>query len=393
MVFFIYLFAVYLLPAASVGTTTLLGILVMYAFFLALVDRKLLPLLFKIFVLACMLAVFYTVLTEGTSIAQNVSNRGMKRLVSKFLQYLSLYLPMVMLLRVHKAATPRQKWILIGAALAMMVYVVITTWLYLQVDPNATREWSSFDENAEEGVANYYFIYAIPILIAVVAACFMKFRPGGKILCALINLVAVVFLVNAQYTLSILISVIGMLYQAYQSMRRTTSKVLYLLAMVLLAVFLPGMLELAMKYIPSQQIVIRLGEIHTFLVGQGAGGYNLNARLTLYTDTVRAFLASPVWGNRSLSFDGHATFLTVLADTGLLGGIPFYYLLNLTCKRICHIMGNNLKHYKTVVLMFVLMGLTNPVHASKPIALATWFLAPLMLQMILKERENNDEAI
>ena len=160
--------------------------------------------------------------------------------------------------------------------------------------------------------------------------------------------------------------------------------------MILVSFFIPTLLEVAIKNIKSTQMTIRLSEIYDFLTGKGAGGYNLNGRFTLYWRTIKAFFASPVIGNRNLSFDGHATFLTVLSDTGIVGGVPFYTLVYFASKSVNDMLQERKKQFSSVVLMFVLMGVTNPIHASKPLGLATWFIAPLMIETIFNnEGENN----
>jgi O-antigen ligase len=94
-----------------------------------------------------------------------------------------------------------------------------------------------------------------------------------------------------------------------------------------------------------------------------------------------------------VGFDGHATFLTVLADTGIFGGIPFYVLYVLICKTVSKLTGTCKKYYSVVILMFTLMGLTNPVHASMPLGFAAWFLAPLILITVLNKEEKQDAAL
>ena len=387
------LFAAYLLPAVSLGTVTMLVIILIYCAYLAITDKKLALLISKYLILIFLLALFYMLLTDTSSIAQNVSNRTLKRFLSKINEYLTLYFPFLLFLRVDKRADRSQKIWITAIGIALMLFVIVKTWIFLIENPNATRHWGSFDETSTENIANYYFIYAVPMIISTITIIITKVKGYAKLIPLGLIVSGLIFLVNAQYTLSILITVIGILIQFFRNLHSQTSKAVFLFSAFLMLVFLPQILETAIVIIPSEQVATRLSEIHAFLTGQGAGGYNLNARLTLYGKTIQAFLRSPLWGNKQLSFDGHATFLTVLGDTGILGGIPFYALLTLVCKSISEKLNHCKAQFNVIVAMFVMMGLTNPVHASKPLGLATWFLAPLIISLIFKEDNKNETPL
>lgn len=381
----VLLMAIYLLPSVSIGSTTFLGMLIMYSAYIFFFDRKSSQTVVAVLLLVALLALVYAFLTDANSIAQTVSNRTLKRFISKMYQYYTLYFPAVIFVHVKMKASLKQKKTLMVVSLIMIVFVMYTTWMFLLENPDATREWENFDENAQKGVANYYFIYAIPIIISIITACYVKLRKTAKYISIVLVLVGLIFLINAQYTLSVIISIIGIVFQIYRSVKKSSSKVFFVLAVILISFFIPTLLEFAIENIKSEQMTIRLSELHDFLTGKGAGGYNLNGRLTLYWETLKAFFKSPIIGNRNLSFDGHATFLTVLSDTGILGGVPFYTLLCFVVCRINRMLREKKIQFAAVVLMFVLMGTTNPIHASMPLGLATWFIAPLMIETIFNE--------
>lgn len=389
----LYLFVAYLLPSFSIGSTMLLLLLLAYCVYIVFID----PEMFSVVVIPLLLIVFlaaaYALLTDASSIAENVSSRELKRFISKLYQYLSIYFPAILFVRVNRISTDGQKKLFIGVGIALMVYVIITTWLFLLENPDATRHWDDFDENAEQDVANYYFVYAVPIIISAISIFMLKYRGFVRYLSLALVVVGIIFLVNAQYTLAILIAIIGVLIQVFRHLRSTLNKILFLLAIVAMFIFLPQILLYAIRIIPSVQVTIRLREIYAFLTGQGADGYNLNSRLTLYGDTLKAFFRSPIIGNRKLDFDGHATFLTVLSDTGIIGGIPFYALLIAICKRVQQYMGSHKQQFSVIIIMFVMMGLTNPIHASLPLGFVAWFLAPLTIQLILQEGSDNVKAL
>ncbi len=389
----LYLFAAYLLPSFSLGSTILLGLLLIYSVYMMIIDADLLPIVAISLALIILLALFYALLTDTVTIAQNVSNRTLKQFTTKVYQYTSLYFPAFLFFRVHKTATQKQKMLLAGAGIALMVYVIVITWIYLIENPGAIKKWDGNTNIASMNLAGYYFVYAVPIIISVLSIIMLQFKGIPRWISIVAVILGIIFLVNAQYTLAILIAIIGVLFQLFRNIRNTLNKILFALAAVAVALFLPQILAYVIRIIPSQQVSLRLSEILDFLVGRGADGYNLNGRLTLYGDTIKAFLQSPFIGNRRLDFDGHATFLTVLADTGILGGIPFYGLFAATCKHMKKLLGVHKVQFGVVILMFSLMGLTNPIHAAMPLGLATWFLAPLTIQLIFKEEPQNGKAL
>ena len=379
--------AYFILPAGAttVSTLTALGIGFAYLAFLLLAEPAMRSLTVTIFTVVLLVAVFYTLLTDTQTIATTVENYKLKQFISKLHQYFMMYLPFLLAVRVWRRASKRQKLILLVFALALITYVIVVTMRVLALDPNATRDWTGKSEYGDKNLGKYYFVYAIPVLIAALTVFFSRLRTWRKAACLAAIVFLFWFLLNAQYTLAVLITLIGVAYQAVKSARSGVTKFLLIVSLLVLCMFIPSILSLLIRISPSQQIALRLREVRVFLVGGGAGGYNLSSRLTLYGQTIKAFLESPLWGNRSLSFDGHATFLTVLSDTGFLGGIPFYFLVFYVRRYLIRILGSEGELFKPIVLMFILMGLTNPIHSSLALSYAIWLLAPLMLMTMLEK--------
>ncbi len=385
--------AYYIMPAvnSSIGSITAVMLGLAYLAFVFLVDPPIRGSMVKMLLAIVVLAFFYTVLTDTDSISATASNYELKQFFSRFYQYFMMYFPMLLLTRVDQLANKQQRWILLLVALVMIAYVVITTMAILAQDPAATRSWQNASEYEGENLGKYYFVYAVPIIIACLSACVVRSPFWVKVLCVAMILFFFVFLLNAQYTLAILISIIGIAYQVTKSIKPIVGKALFLLLLIVFCLFIPDILQFAIERIRSAQITTRLREILAFLTGEGADGYNLNGRLTLYWETIKAFFASPLWGNQHLGFDGHATFLTVLANTGILGGIPFYWLYFSSAKHLLTLAGDSKELLKSAFLMFALMGLTNPIQAAQPLAYATWFIAPLLISTVFNKEEKIDE--
>ncbi len=389
----LFISAYYIMPAVNSMISPIMAVMMGLAYlaFVFMVDPPIRSRMLLMLSAIVLLAFFYTVLTDTETISDTVSNYKFKQFFSKLFQYLTMYFPVLLFIRVHQLADKKQRFILLSVCFIMIVYVALSTLRILAEDASATRSWGNENDYQGENLGGYYFVYAVPILIAILAGCFVKMRIVAKCFSILTIGFFLVFLINAQYTLAILITVIGIIYQIFKSIKEPLVKLLFFVAVVLLCMFIPNILEFAIQHIPSEEIVVRLREIYNFLTGGGADGYNLSNRLELYWKSIVAFFNSPIWGNRVLGFDGHATFLTVLARTGILGGIPFYWLFFSSRKHLLTLAGDNRELLKPVILMFALMGLTNPIHASQPLAYATWFIAPLAVITIFGEETVKDE--
>ena len=388
-----FLGAAYLLPAMKLSEILLLGILFLYAGFIALADRQLQRPIITMMILIVILACWYAILTDAASIETDASDKVFKRFFSKLYQYSSLYLPAAIFVRVYRAAALKQKKALLVILIALVAFVVFTTWRFLIQNPKAARQWEMFSEYADNNIANYFFLCAFPAVISAIVVSIAKSAPIKKILLLFVLVIGLEFILRAQYTLPFLISLIVSGVYVIKSLRSVRTKFLLGSVMVLFALFLPMILRAFIRFLGSSSVAIRLSEIYDFLTGQGAGGYNLSSRLTLYKNTLIAFFESPIWGVRSLGFDGHATFLTVLSDTGLVGGIPFYFLLYTVYKTVSVAFNAKNNEMKTVVLTFVLTGLTNPVHGSLPIGFLTWFFAPLVILIVCREENLHETTL
>lgn len=381
--------AYYLLPAISArfNETMVLAMVMCYiALCCFLNGMKLAKETLKYILLVVMISIMYVLLTDTKTIAMDASNRGMKRFLSKVFQLGCTFLPVLFSKRFLLRASRRQKRILLCCNAVMIAYVVSNTTLALMTNPNITRSWSGFSEAAESNIGSYALVYAVPFLIVLCVLSYFNLRKSlARLAIILLILFQFYFLLLAQYTLAVLITVCGIVFTIYRNTSKSRMKILLLLAVVCVIPLVPLLLKYAAAHVPSEQMSIRLYEIYYFLVGTDIMGYNMSGRMELYVESVKAFLRSPIIGNRSLDFDGHATFLTVPADLGLLGGVPYYYLYFHSYKKIQKILHLTVDNYKTFFVMLMMMGFTNPIHAAYTLMYVVWFMVPLVLQM----REDN----
>lgn len=379
----------YVLPAASATINFLIVVCIalLYAIYVIIKDKQMMRFTIPFVICSFVLAGVVTLLTDTTSISATLDNIKLRQFMSTLSQYLFMYLPVVFLQRVLTRANNKQQKILFIGCSVIFLFVTIITLKELAVNPGIIRSWENFSELEKQNVGNYYFVYAIPIIITMLAVIMEGKKIYEKLILVVFILLFVFFVFQAEYTLALIISMIGLIVVIYKSIKNLVLKLVFIFVSLLLLILLPNILAFVASQIDSSQMALRIMEVHDFFVSGSADGYNLNGRLTLYGKSILAFLRSPLYGNRTLDFNGHALFLTILADTGVIGGVPFYYLLFSARKQMQQLLGDKYEKYSPVFLCLVLTGLTNPIQRSYPVSFAIWFFAPLAIYLfVLKEK-------
>ena len=356
-----------------------------YFIYVFLKDRKVAVSYVSILMAVTAVAFAFLLLTDTKTIAEGASNRLLKVFFSKFSQYFFMYLPGLLLIRVLKTANQEQKKVLLLLIAVLYAIVLYNTFTVILEDPDAVRHWEEFADMEDENIGNYYFVYSVPIVIVGLSVCMARLKGFRKVVCLGMIGVLFLFLLQASYTIAILIAVLGFARQMFLSFKSPVTKILFVVAAVIAAFFIPDLLLFISNNAASNNMSVRFGELYSFFTSGDTSGYNLNGRLTLYGKSIEAFLNSPIIGNRNLDFDGHATFFTVLADTGLIGGIPFYYLLISMNKRMKALLSENAKNFLPAFFCLLCMGFSNPIHNSLPLAFSVWFIAPLIIDTLIKQ--------
>ncbi len=380
----------YLLPSFGYSFSFLIvfGLGIVYLLCIALQDTRMLKTVSAFLVSIFFISLLYYLLTDTQSISSSASNFGLKRIVSKMNQLLMMFLPMFMYVRVEKRASKKQKQFIIFLASLLFSYVIINTFAELTINPNITREWANFEAGAENNVGTYTYVYVVPIVISAITSLLYKVKKiHQKVLVIVAIIVLMMFLIMAQYTIALLVSIIGILLQVNLNIKHSYSKIILWFSLIIGLFLLPVVITAFANQIESKQMATRLLEIVDFLQSGNASGYNLSGRLELYWKTILAFLKSPIFGNRSLGFDGHATLLVFAADIGIFGCIPFYAWFAYSKKRVQSLLDEKRKQFGAVYAVLIIMGLTNPIHSAAPVLFAAWFMAP----MIIKIGDKNDE--
>lgn len=377
----------YILPSVSGSFNRWLALFagIAYVIYILIKDRKIGISFISIFTAVTVVAFAFLILTDTKTIDEGASNRLLKIFFSKFSQYFFMYLPGLLLIRVLKTANKEQKSFLLILLTALYAIVLYNTFTVILENPDAIRHWEEFADMEDENIGNYYFVYSVPIVIVGLSVCMVKLKSIGKFVCLGMIAVLFLFLLQASYTLAILIAGLGLLMQIFLSFRSPITKILFVVVAVIGALFIPDLLLFISENAASTNMSVRFRELYGFFSSGDTSGYNLNGRLTLYRMSLEAFLNSPIIGNRNLNFDGHATCLTVLSDTGIIGGIPFYYLLFSMNKRMKALLGGNAINFLPAFFCLLCMGFSNPIHNSLPLAFAVWFIVPLIIDTLINK--------
>lgn len=382
----------YVLPSVSVKVGILQIIFISIVYILISTQFKVSKEILRYFVVFVLIGLLYALLVDATDISSTASNLFLKKFYSKFYQLFMMFFPLYLLKIVRLKATNHQKNILIIVIFLLILYVEMTTRTALEINANVTRSWGNYsDELRSQNIGHYGFVYSIPAVITLMLIAFFRYR---SVLIKLIIVMLIVtqmgFLLIAQYTLAVFATIIGM--SLFLMIHYSGSKKIVIMCMVMICLLpvVPSLIKLAADAVPSESMSIRLYEVYSlFTIGDGSG-YNLSGRMELYGKSIIAFLRSPIWGNRSLDFYGHATFLVIPAMLGLLGAIPFYYIYFHSYKKIKKSLRENGQQFMPIFAILLFVGFTNPIDAALPLMFVTWFLTPLVIEQLSRGNNYNN---
>lgn len=374
----------YVLPSVSDTVGILQIILISIAYILISTQFKVSKEILRYFAIFVIIGLLYALLVDAADISSTASNLFFKKFYSKFYQLFMMFFPLYLLNIVRLKATNRQKNILIIMSFLLILYVEMTTRTALEIDANVTRSWGNYsDELRRLNIGHYGFVYSIPVVIALMVIAFFK-RDSIFIKITIIALIVTQmnFLLIAQYTLAVFAAIIGILLLLMIHYSGSKKIAIMSMVMIVLLPLVPSLIKMAANAVSSESMSIRLYEVYSFFTTGDGSGYNLSSRMELYGKSIIAFLRSPIWGNRSLDFYGHATFLVIPAMLGVLGAIPFYYAYFHSYKKTKKSLEQNGQQFMPIFAVLLFIGFTNPIDAALPLMFVTWFLAPLVIEQL-----------
>lgn len=374
----------YILPSASARVGIIQIILISITYILISTQFKVSIEVLRYFAIFVIIGLLYALLVDAADINSATSNLFFKKFYSKFYQLFMMFFPLFLLRIVRLKATNHKKNILIIMGFLLILYVEMTTRTALEINANVTRSWGNYsDELRRLNIGHYGFVYSIPIVIALLLIAFFKSRLViVKLTTVALIVTQMSFLLIAQYTLAVFAAIVGMLLLLMIHFSGSKKIVIMSIVIIGLLPLVPSLIKLAADTVPSESMSIRLYEVYSLLMSGDGSGYNLSGRMELYEKSIIAFFRSPIWGNRSLDFYGHATFLVIPAMLGLLGAVPFYYVYFHSYKKIKESLGEKGRQFIPIFAILLFVGFTNPIDAALPLMFVTWFLAPLVIEQL-----------
>ena len=343
-----------------------------------------------IIIFMLMLIIFsslYLLLTDTSSIGASVSNRALKRLFSKYYQFLSMFFPLFMFYRVATRASKFQIYTFFAVIFVNLLLLAQTALAAARI--NADILHSMRDESVEASglsIAAFYFVYSYTFIVLIGIICYRKASNRFiRYVSLLTALACVYFLYISQFALSIVTCFFSILYLYYKTTRNKTNRLLVVMGLIVVLFLIPVFLEGLIELMPDNILKDRLTEIYGTITGKSVtSAGDGQGRLQLYWMCIKAFFSSPIIGNRTLPEDGHATLFTVPADIGIYGVIFLYTFFKNAYKVVANVLGNKKLYYKPLMFQIILMGMTNPIHSSPSIYIMLFFVCPLIIMLFIR---------
>lgn len=287
-----------------------------------------------------------------------------------------------------------------------LMVVVITSFLNIITDfthPGVVRQAVSYVNLGENnqaialyrmGVCDYGFPHAVPI---IVPAIIQYVKREGLSMAKRILSIALILLISYFVFISgvttavmlLLFSIIGSFLVAPGGGRKTNIRLIILLLVTIPLLSDEVILNAltGLENIVSEDNAIH-GKIKSFedtIKYEEASG-SVEARENKYFMSWDAFLENPLLGSSSESTGGHSVILDIFGTYGILGGIPFLFLLFVHLKYIYKLIPKGSKYYFFIgsicfVMMFAIKNMSN---------VYTWmFVSALLPLMLLYGQKEN----
>jgi len=331
----------------------------------------------------------FLILTDTATIG-NVSNRGIKIFVSKYSQFFQMSFPAVLFIRTMKCASINQIKAFVFSGLLLCVLVSYSALKLTEIDPEILHQTdASFAAELGFNIAGYYFIYSF-CFIAITCLVIFKSVKNKLVRSFSLLLIAfsIYFLFKSQFSLSIVTTAISCFYFFFKFAKSQSTRLVLVFSCFVFILLAPAVFNTISNISSGMLIKERMSEMSQFFTtGKSNKESDLGIRLDLYWRSIKAFVSSPIWGNRHVDFDGHATWLTVPCDLGIIGAYPLYKLMTGCGQLISKYSQRYAAYMKPLFCQILLMGFTNPVHSAPSNFIMLWYLCPLAIILFLRQEK------
>ncbi len=263
--------------------------------------------------------------------------------------------------------------LLLKASIVFITITLISSIIGLQKFPLASRELGGGLARKDEfelirfyrsiGIAGYDFFYGLAFSIPVLTTFLKKssLKTFQKIAFLFIIILAFFGIIKAQFTTAFLFAAIGT-GLSYWSRGRVKSTLIRLVLLITIVIVIPehvfgDAIYFISKYVEGRILKERLVDLSiTLSEGIGEEDTHIDRRAQRIPYLLNQFFASPIFGGgESL---GHNYWFDRLSMFGLVGIIPWFFIIKYQIKRNLKIFNDEDRlYYLLVMILYLSMGL------------------------------------
>lgn len=297
-----------------------------------------------------------------------------------------------------KRGNIKEAILILTITMSMLVYIMYNTINAFAVSENIMRELtavSTMDDQVRISYANaniggFGIAYGSgAVVVLLITLIFNKFRNRRiEIITYLLLAFFIYFVLNAQFTTLLLLTIFCSLLTLYYSDYGQRNKGKVIVLCILLFLFAPLLFQILADLYQGTTIGNKLIRFNVSVFGGGDITEASGQRSKFQIDAFNLFLSSPLWGgnvtdnmtNATIYGASHSTMLGVACSTGIIGLLSYYKTYWAIMKPIFKNYTGNGKQYITLVLYFFCFSCFNPSEAPE----ACWIIfliVPLLFNL------------
>lgn len=289
-----------------------------------------------------------------------------------------VWTPCVLALLCRNVLSLKSQMILLQVSLASMAYTCFTTWIGLEMFPNASRDLAGAANEATRelymslNIGGFEFVYAVVLALPIVIWMIFNSKGYLKLLNVLIFLSFLNCIYMSAYTTALIFSIMILIFSIIEYKPQYKNAVY---SSLIVFVFFAGtgilsyVVEWVAGMVENDYVADRLLQVSLLLQGTSAEDVDTessNERIVLMQHAWDGFFASPIFGNNLLGYhknlmSGHSMVLDLLSSCGVLGLFLFVRLFYNAFKKL-YPSGfmNKPSAFKLVWFAFIALSIMNP---------------------------------
>lgn len=321
-------------------------------------------------------------------------------IIHKYMLFLNMIFPAILSIDLIRRNNKKEIYMILFSMSIMIAYVLIRSYIEIRINPAILREMTAVSVTdidyvsrmQLEGVGGFGIAYGSGILILSFITLF-KFvkNKGVRFVFLFIILSLIVFILNANFTTLLIISIICVWLHLFINSSSSICRMILFGGGGICFIILPQILEFAIGYYGDTSTGNHLSDLLNSLIGKYSYDSERN-RITL--SLWKSICNSPLWGRNiydmSSSFlyaNSHSTILGCLYSTGIIGLISYlmaiWYVIKYLLKRV----GIPNKISLILIVYYLLLGYFNP-SESIEVSVCAFMFFPLLSYVILNRYRN-----